>query len=152
MLITPFKDEIDKVYETGNIYKLKKNKNLENINLVTIESFLTTYPNKKHKNFIETYLYYCEKIDDEFKKTQFDIFTCSVGCYGLLLCNYVNKKYNITTLYIGHVINYIFGILTPRNYTSNINDICNIENYSMSELNIKYKNIEKIENNTYGSI
>jgi len=147
LLLTPFKEKIDKIYKNGNIYKLKKNRNLENIDLVTVETFLTTYPNKKHNDFKQTFKYYCEMIDYEFSNKNFDLFTCSTGCYGLLLCNYVYKKYNVTSLYIGHVINYIFGIISNRN----LFDSVNIEYYEKSDLNIKYKNIEKIENNTYGS-
>jgi len=146
LFLTPFKDKIDKVYNSGNIYKLKKYKNLENIDLITVETFLTTYPNKKHSNFIETFEYYCNLIDEEFTKKYFNIFICSAGCYGILLCNYVHKKYKITSLYVGHEINNIFGIATNRN----INFLENSEYYELSDLNSKYKNLEKIENNTYG--
>jgi hypothetical protein len=146
LLITPFKEKIDKIYKNGNIYKLRKNRNLENIDLVTIEAFLTTYPNKKHNNFKQTFEYYCKMIDKEFENENFDIFTCAAGAYGLLLCNYVHKKYNITSLYMGHIINYIFGI---RGESNNITG--RTEYYEKSDLNDRYKNIEKIEGNRYGS-
>ena len=147
LFLTPFKDKVDKVYESGNIYKLRKNKNFKKIDLTTLEAFLTTYPNKKHTCFKETYLYYCKIIDDEFKNKKFDVFTCSVGCYGLLLCNYVKTKYSITSFYVGHVINFIFGIISERHKGDNT---INEEFYENSDLNKKYSNIEKIENNCYG--
>ena len=115
--------------------------------MVTIEAFLTTYPNKIHKNFNETFLFYCKIIDEEFLIKKFDIFTCSVGAYGILLCNYVNNKYGTTSIYIGHIINFIFGILSERN----INDSSiNTQYYEKSDLNERYLNIDKIENNRYG--
>jgi hypothetical protein len=142
LFITPFKEKVDRIYKSGNLYKI--NKNYENINLVTIESFLTTYPNKKHNCFIETVNYYYEKIDEEFKNTNFDTFTCSAGCYGLILCNYVYTKYKITTLYIGHDINTWFGIISNRNFNM-MNEYC-----EFSDLNQRYLNIDKIEDNCYG--
>jgi hypothetical protein len=144
LFITPFKEKIDRIYKSGNLYKI--NEKYKNINLTTIEAFITTYPNKKHNCFIDTVNYYCEKIDEEFKICNFDTFTCSVGCYGLILCNYVYTKYKITTFYIGHDINYWFGIISNR--TGKINEN---EYYEDSDLNQRYLNIDKIENNCYGT-
>ena len=148
LLLSPFKELIEKQYNTGNIYKLKKNNNLNNISLTIIESFLTTYPNKSHNNFIETYNYYIEEIDKQFLNQNFDIFTCSCGCYGILLCNYVYTKYNITSIYLGHCINELFGIKCNR--SGNILNIDNENLYLESDLNLRYLNIENIENNCYG--
>lgn len=144
LFLTPFKNSIDEIYNS------KQNKNLEYINLITIETFLTTYPNKAHNTFKETFDYYCKKIDEEFSKNKIEIFTCSIGCYGMILCNYVKNKYNVTVLYIGHYINYYFGIISKRD-NLNTNILQNLPNsQKISDLNIRYKNIEKIENNCYG--
>lgn len=143
LLLTPFKNKIDIIYNSGNIYKIRDDINFDNIELVTIEAFLTTYPNKKHNCFKETFDYYCNKIDDEFSKKNFNIFTCSAGCYGILLCDYVHKKYNITSFYIGNAINSYFGIICNQFGTGN--KFC-----KKSDLNARYKNIYKIENNMYG--
>lgn len=150
LFLTPFKDLIDLQYNNGNIYKLRKNNNLTAIDLTTIEAFLTTYPNKKHNDFIETYNYYTNEIDKHFLTKEFDIFTCSCGCYGLLLCNYVYKKYNITSVYIGHDINHFFGIKTNRNSKIDLLNFNNEDLFLESNLHIKYKNMENIENNCYG--
>jgi hypothetical protein len=147
LFVTPFKDKIDKIYNSGNIYKINKNVNFTNINLITIESFLTTYPNTKHNNFKETFDYYCNEIDKKVSENNINIFTCSSGCYGIPLCNYVYKKHNITSIYIGHTINHYFGIISSRD---DIHDNINSEFCEISDLNIRYKNIEKIESNMYG--
>lgn len=145
LFLTPFKQKIEKLYNSGNIYRLRKNnRNLEDIDLVVLEGFLTTYPNKKHKDFIHTFRYYCDLIDHQISQKKFDVFTCSAGCYGILLCNYVHKKHNITCLYIGHIMNYIFGIGSKTDKGSS-------EYYENSDLNNRYTNIEKIEDNRYGS-
>lgn len=144
LLLTPFKNKIDKIYNEGNITKVRNDINFNSIDLVTIESFLTTYPNKTHTCFKETFEYYCNKIDEEFTKKNFDIFTCSVGCYGILLCDYVYKKYNVTSFYAGNAINAFFGITCNQFGTDN--EFC-----EKSDLNDRYKNIDKIENNMYGS-
>lgn len=148
LLLTPFKEKIDKVYNSGNIYKLNKNKNFENIKLYTIDAFITTYPNRKHNDFFETLDYYKNEIDNFLKLNKIDIFTCSVGCYGIILCDYVHSKYNITSFYNGHSINDLFGILSNR---CCVNDNFNFDLFEKSDLNLRYKNIEKIENNCYGT-
>lgn len=146
LFLTPFKNLIDNHYNSGNIYKLFKVNNFTNISLHTIEAFLTTYPNVKHDNFIETYEYYKLEIDKMFLENKYDIFTCSVGCYGAMICNYVYKKYNITSIYIGNVINVYFGICFRNKYTDDMNK----EIFLKSDLNLRYKNLENIENNLYG--
>lgn len=147
LFLTPFKELIDTQYNNQTIYKLRKKNNLTNIKLDTIEVFLTTYPNVKHSNFIETYNYYISKIDDMFTKNNYDIFTCSCGCYGIILCNYVFKKYNITSFYIGNRINSFFGIKF-NNKNTNLDE--NYDLFLMSDLNEKYKNLENVDNNSYG--
>jgi hypothetical protein len=92
LFLTPYKNQIDNIYKSGRIYKLKISINLENINLYTIEAFLTTYPNKKHEDFIETVNYYFKSIDEIINNNQINLFTCSAGGYGLILCNYVYSK------------------------------------------------------------
>jgi hypothetical protein len=142
LLLTPFKTLIDIQYNSKNLYKLRKTDNLSNIKLDTIEAFVTTYPNRKHNNFIETYTYYIQEIDKMFSKNTYDIFTCSCGCYGLLLCDYVHKTYNVTCVYIGNSINAFFGI----SFGPQEND----EYYLKSDINVRYRLMENIENNLYG--
>lgn len=142
LFLTPFKTLIDIQYNSKKLYKLRKTDNLSNIKLDTIEAFVTTYPNRKHNNFIETYTYYTQEIDKMFSKNTYDIFTCSCGCYGLLLCDYVHKTYNITCVYIGNSINTFFGI----SFGPHEND----EYYLKSDLNVRYRLMENIENNLYG--
>jgi hypothetical protein len=139
LFLTCFKKLVDIQYNSGNIYKIHNT--LTNIKLDTIETYLTTYPNKKHKNFIETYTYYTNEIDIMFSNNNYDIFTCACGCYGLLLCNYVYTKYNITSLYIGNCINTFFGISHNNKFN---------EYYIKSDLNERYTNINYIDNNSYG--
>ena len=143
LFLTPFKTLIDELYASKNIYKLRPSTNLTNIHLHTIEAFLTTYPNRKHNSFIETYNYYTQEIDKMFSENTYDIFTCSCGCYGLLMCNYVYTKYNITCLYIGNFINNLFGIsFSPKDADTPF--------YLKSDLHKRYQLMENIENNLYG--
>ena len=152
LFLTPFKSQIDDIYKSGKIYKLRKTNNLENINLYTIEAFLTTYPNKIHKDFIDTINYYFKMIDEIMENNNINLFTCSVGAYGLILCNYVYTKYKITCFYTGHIINKFFGIYSNRMINKNLFDNeYNIENFEGSNINLKYHNIDKIENNCYGT-
>ena len=150
LFLTPYKNQIDNIYKSGRIYKLRKTINLENIKLYTIESFLTTYPNTKHEDFMETINYYFKSIDEIINNNEINLFTCSAGAYGLILCNYVYTKYKITSLYIGHDINRYFGICSNRIENIKLNNDFNFENFENSDLNLKYHNIDKIENNCYG--
>ena len=78
-----------------------------------------------------------------FSENKYDIFTCSCGCYGLLMCNYVYTKYNITCLYIGNFINNLFGIsFSPKDADTPF--------YLKSDLHKRYQLMENIENNLYG--
>ncbi len=149
LFLTPFKEKIDKIYQSGKIYNLRKEAwfNFKKIDLHTIETFLTTYPNTKHNNFFETLEYYKQKIDEIMEEHTFNIFISTVGCYGLLLSDYVYNKYRITSYYYGHSLNEEFGIISNR---SSIDKSKNIENYEYSDLNERYLNIDKIENNCYG--
>jgi hypothetical protein len=152
LFLTPFKKQIDKIYESNNIYNIYKNPehNFKNIKLITLEAYVTTYPNNIHNNFDETMQYYKDEIDYIFINNKIDIFTCTVGCYGLELCNYVYKKYNITSVYYGNLMNSVFGVLMNRNLSHSA--YINIEYCEYSDLNERYKNIDKIENNCYGYI
>ena len=142
LFLTPFKTLVDIQYNSKNLYKLRRSNNLSNVKLDTIEAFLTTYPNKKHNNFIETYTYYINEIDTMFSKNSYDVFTCSCGCYGIILCDYVYRKYNITCVYIGNRINEFFGILFKKTDYDMY--------YIKSDLDKRYLNVENIENNLYG--
>jgi len=142
LFVTPFKELIDSQYTSGNLYKLRKSNNLTRVRLDTIEAFLTTYPNRKHNSFIETYQYYIQEIDLMFSKHKYDIFTCSCGCYGIILCEYVYRTYNVTSVYVGNAINMFFGIsFSPATHGVY---------YAKSDLDKRYKDMDKIENNMYG--
>jgi len=142
LFVTPFKKLIDSQYTSGNLYKLRRSNNLTRVRLDTIEAFLTTYPNRKHNSFIETYKYYVQEIDAMFAKNKYDIFTCSCGCYGIILCEYVYRTYNVTSVYVGNAINKFFGI----SFTSADHNVY----YVKSDLHMRYKDMDKIENNVYG--
>ena len=148
LIISPYSKEINKCYETQQIYKLTQNENLTNIKLFTIDGYVTCYPNILHNDWNETLQYYMDKIDKIFIDNEIHIFTCSLGSYGIPICHYVYTKYNITSIYIGHIINYYFGIKTNTFKFSNGD---NIENYIDGNLEKNFKNIDKIENNRYGS-
>lgn len=142
LFVTPFKELVDSQYTSGNLYKLRRSHNLTSVRLDTIEAFLTTYPNRKHNSFIETYQYYVQEIDAMFSKHKYDIFTCSCGCYGIILCEYVYRTYNVTSVYVGNAINRFFGI----SFTTATHDVY----YVKSDLHTRYKDMDKIENNIYG--
>jgi len=147
LFLTPFAELLKTNYETGKYKKLYKNFEIPDYKLITLNMPLSTYPNKPHHDWLETFNTIENDIDNIISKNKVDIFICSAGCYGIPFCNYVFKKYNITSLYFGNSINIYLGVLLNREKNKpNINK----ENWVISDLNKRYKNIEKIEDNCYG--
>lgn len=147
LIATPFKHQIDKVYMSGNIYKI--NPVFRDVKLRTLEVAITTYPNRHMSTFSETLGKYFVEIDRMYAEDPFDVFSCSAGCYGALLCDYVHKKYGCSTFYLGHHINEMFGVRSTRMGKVDVTNP-RIALYEKSDIHLRYKNLEKIENNCYG--
>ncbi|MCA9750222.1 MAG: hypothetical protein KC414_14025, partial [Romboutsia sp.] len=78
----------------------------------TYNTFLgVEYP---HNDWYETYRHIVQKIDDVFDNEDIKYVFVSCGCYGLPLCNYIFQKYNVSTMYVGGILQLCFGIKGER--------------------------------------
>ena len=141
-VISYFANEIKDLYDNGKIFKLYKDKNFTFNKLYAIKSYMTTYGNHLHRNWLDTYNILCSKIDDLIKNEKIDVFMVNGGCFGIPLANYVFTKHNISAIHMGHVLNGYFGIITDKAdiVFSNINR----ENFIEATRDY-YKNIKGLE-------
>lgn len=140
--ISYFADSIKKLYDNGNIFKLYKTRNFTFNKLYTIKSFITTYGNYPHSNWLETYNILCNQIDDLIKNEKVDLFIINAGCYGIPLANHVFMKHNISVIHDGHYLNGFFGIISKKHHLD-LNNI-NIENF-IEATQDSYKGIKGLE-------
>lgn len=147
LFLTPFDNEVNDIYHSGNIYKLFKNLTPKKLHVHAIPSYISTYPNKPHNSFVDTANKMIKKIDEEFKKCNYDIFISSCGSYGSILSNHVRDNYNCSTLYQGNMSNTFFGIKQKTNYNYAKGNK-NLEFWMESSLS-KFKNMAKIDNGRY---
>lgn len=125
--ISYFADKVKDLYDNGKIFKLFKTRNFTFNKLYAIKSYITTYGNYPHSNWLETYNILCNSIDNLIKNEKIDLFIINAGCYGIPLANYIFTKHFISVIHDGHYLNGFFGILTSKNHL-NLNDI-NRENF-----------------------
>jgi hypothetical protein len=147
LFVTPFYEQINHLYETGNIFHLYKNQQLPFFEIKAIKADVSTYPNRPHESWFESFQMLMNRVDDAFKTETPDIFFASCGCYGLPICNYVFKRYGCTSIYYGNHINTLFGI---RQQCSEgwLPEERNLKNWANSNLG-KYKNINMIDGGRY---
>lgn len=115
LFLTPFSEQINDLYQNNNFINLYKNINVPDFEIKAIPGFITTYPNQPHLGWSDTFSKMCESVDKEMKKAKYDIFFASCGCYGLPLCNYVHKTYNIPAVYHGNLLNTYLGVSMKSN-------------------------------------
>ena len=140
--ISYFADHVKNLCDNGKIFNLYKTRNFTFNKLYPIKSYITTYGNYPHSNWLDTYNVLCNNIDNLVKNEKIDIFLINAGCYGIPLANYVFTKYNISVIHEGHAMNCFFGMFTSKNYL-NLDDI-NRENFVEVTQDF-YKDIKSLE-------
>jgi hypothetical protein len=122
IFVTPHSSKIQELYDSKKIFDLYEGVNIQEYNLTLIHSYISTFPNKPNSSWLETFNKIKANIDSKMLETKCSLFIASCGCYGIPLCNYVYKKYNIDTMYIGHMIHGLFGVLdnSSMNFFSDV--------------------------------
>ncbi len=110
LFITPFAEQINALYASGQLYHLYTDITIPQFDLLALPSFLSTYPNRPHQSWRATFELLKQQIDDVFEKKTPTLFFVSAGCYGLPLADYVYTTYGITSVHYGNFINTLFGI------------------------------------------
>ena len=111
---------------------------------VVVKSHNTTSGNTPHDNWFETYTDLCKRID---RKSEPRLWLVSCGAYGLPVCNHIASKNNNKAIYVGGLLQLLFGIKGKRWDTrENVNKHYN-SHWIYSEQ--KPKNHEQIETGCY---
>jgi hypothetical protein len=146
LVLSPFKNQIDRMIKEGRLEKLYKKFKISDINFITIEAPISTYPNRPGTGWTDSFTKLKSNIDIQFKNIKIDFFTASCGCYGIPICEYVYSEHMCTSLYYGNWLNTILGIRQKcsLDWVSEINQELRID----GDL-AQYKNIEKIDDGRY---
>jgi hypothetical protein len=147
LFATPFSEQINDLYKTGNIFHLYKNKQLLHFEIKGIKADISTYPNRPHESWFESFQVLINRVDDAFKTSTPNVFFASCGCYGLPICNYVYKRYGCTSIYYGNHLNTLFGIRQQCSEGWMLQER-NLNNWANSNLS-QYKNINMIDGGRY---
>ena len=110
LIIHPFVESFQK--QVQNKFQLFPNNPifLEGQEFLFYKSFQTIAGNHIHDNWFETFTIMCNDI----RKLDFDIALLGCGGYGLPLCNFIKTNMNKSAIYIGGVLQMLFGVLGTR--------------------------------------
>jgi hypothetical protein len=146
LILSPFKNQIDRMIKEGRLEKLYKNFKIFDINFISIEAPISTYPNRPGAGWMDSFSKLKSDVDNQFNNVKFDFFTASCGCYGIPICEYVYSQYSCTSLYYGNWLNTMMGIRQKcsLDFVSEINEELRID----GDL-ARFKNIEKIDDGRY---
>jgi len=107
-VVSYFADEMAIQYK--NIKNIFPHSDLSKINIRFVSSWNTIKGNETHKNWCDTF----EKLKNKINNTDDDIYMVSCGCYGLPLCNYLKNKKNKNSIYVGGLLQMLFGLKGKR--------------------------------------
>jgi hypothetical protein len=147
LVVSPLATMISSQVESGNTRSLLKTHQLPELSVETVEAPVSTFPNKPHGSWLESFQLLTDQIDKSFSRSPSAAFAASCGAYGLPLCGYVAKKYSIPVFYVGNILHAYFGIL--QNATINfMQDERNEMAWIRGNLS-RFQNIEKIDSGRY---
>ncbi len=147
LFMTPFSEEVNLLFSSRKIFNLYTDIEIPTFNICAIPAFISTYPNRPHKSWSETFDVMKQLVDEMFRSDTFDIFTASCGLYGMPICNYVYKKYGCVVVYYGNHMNTLFGIRQQCS-DSFMKDRRVNENWIDSNLS-RFKNLNLIDDGRY---
>lgn len=110
LIVTPFKTLFDRMVSEYRLKNLYHDFVIDDINIITIEAPVSTYPNKPDTSWGASYKKLGSQVDQVFSNEKIDIFMASCGCYGLPLTTDVFNKYSCCSVYYGNYLNTLFGI------------------------------------------
>jgi len=147
LLMTPFYNEVNGLYSSKRLFNLYTDIAVPDFSLTAVPAYISTYPNRPHGSWNETFQHLIAEIDRAFAANTFSIFFASCGCYGMPICHYVHTRYGCTSVYIGNYINTLFGILQQCSETFMQERRIN-ENWAIGNLT-QFKNVAKIDGGRY---
>jgi len=147
LFVTPFNREINHLYASGKIFRLYSDINIPDYDLMAVPAFISTYPNRPHHSWAETFEKMRDEVDKAFERENFTIFFASCGCYGMPICDYVYRRYGVVSVYYGNHTNTLFGIRQAGSEAF-LSERRILENWAMGHLG-DVRNMSKIDDGRY---
>lgn len=110
LFVSPLARFVNEQVKTGNLWRLYTDYEMPAYELTAIEAPVSTWPNRPHGGWGESFRALCKDVDEAYETRPFSVFVASCGCYGLPLCRYVSETYGCRTLYLGNMANALFGV------------------------------------------
>jgi hypothetical protein len=110
LFMSPLAHMVAGQVKSGQIHRLYKDYVVPDFALETAPSWVSTWPNRPHKDWSETFQDMCSRVDRAYAERPFDVFISSCGCYGLPLSEYVRQRHGCAVIYLGNISNAYFGV------------------------------------------
>jgi hypothetical protein len=120
-IVSYFANEMAAQYK--HIKKIFTHTDLSGLKIRFVESWNTIRGNEPHKHWCDT----LERLKKKIDKTDpseggagtpsracEEIYLVSCGCYGLPLCNYIKEHKNANSIYVGGLLQMLFGLKGSR--------------------------------------
>ena len=147
LFVTPFAAEVGETFDTGRLFQLYTDIVIPTFSLRTLQSHISTYPNRPHGSWRETYQHLVADIDAAFRERPFSLFFAASGCYGMPLCRYVYRRYGCASVYYGNHLNTLFGVRMACN-DNFLTGRRNLQYWARSGLS-EVKNMDRIDGGRY---
>ena len=112
--MSPFKALLDRMVFEKRLTNLYTRFGV-NVNFKFLESPVSTWPNRPHNSWRESFESALNLIEATLDDFEADYFFASCGCYGIPICDYVYRKFNITSIYNGNSSNSYLGTTQNTN-------------------------------------
>ena len=147
LIVTPLAELVRQQIESGRIRRLYDGYIVPEFSLRAVSAWVSTWPNRPHSDWRETYFRLCEAVQAAHRERPFTVFAAACGCYGLPLCDFVQQQIGCKVLYLGNSIHAAFGI-RQRATRDFMSQRVNHEMWVESDL-AKYKNMDRIDKGRY---
>lgn len=142
LFVSPLAHIVNEQISSGHVWKLYRDFEVPSFSARAIPAWISTWPNRPHADWSETFARMCESVRAAHRERPFDLFIAACGCYGLPISEFARAEYGCSTLYVGHQAHRLFGILPV------LSDRINREMWAESDLG-KYENMDRIDNGRY---
>lgn len=110
LFLSPLAHLAQEQASTGRLRRLYKSREVPSFSLASIPAYISTWPNRPHSGWTETFGHLCKALDAARQRKEFDVFIASCGSYGLPICAHVRERYGCAVLYLGNFAHALFGI------------------------------------------
>ena len=110
LFVSPLAKQAESQVNSGRIKRFFKDFEVPDFSFRAVPAWISTWPNRPHQSWSDTFGRLCEAVDRAFQDEPFDVFLASCGCYGLPVCQHVRSRYASRTIYLGNIANAFFGV------------------------------------------